>query len=133
MSIFTRLNLIIALALFSLIVFIVIVDQNLRTQDKLTIEYRQVARQENTLNRLQANVLEERVAALSYLMSGNVATLEQVNLREKIIREQLTQARGLNAAPTATLDKLEALERQYDKARKGYVDAINNIQVAAKA
>ena len=132
MSIFTRLNLIIALALFSLIVFIVIVDQNLRTQDKLTIEYRQVARQENTLNRLQANVLERCVAALGYRMSGNVATLEQVNLREKIIREQLTQARGLNAAPTATLDKLEALERQYDKARKGYVDAINHIQVAAK-
>ena len=132
MSIFTRLNLFIALAIIAVIAFVVIVDQNLRLQDKLTEEYRQVARQENTLNRLQANILEERVAALAYRKKGDLTALEQISARDKIIREQLSQARALNAAPTATLDKFEALERQYDNARKGYVTAINQIQAAAQ-
>ena len=132
MSIFTRLNLFIALAIIAVIAFVAIVDQNLRLQDKLTEEYRQVARQENTLNRLQANVLEERVAALAFRKTSDLTVLEQISARKKIVREQLSQARALNAAPTATLDKLQALERQYDKARKGYVNAINQIQAAAQ-
>ena len=41
---FTRLNQFIALAIISVIAFVAIVDQNLLLQDKLTIEYRQVAR-----------------------------------------------------------------------------------------
>lgn len=132
MSIFTRLNLFIALAIIAVIAFVLIVDQNLHLQDKLTEEYRLVARQENTLNRLQANILEERVAALAFRKTGDLTALEQISARKKIIREQLSQARALNAAPAATLDNFEALERQYEKARKGYVDAINQIQAAAQ-
>lgn len=45
MSIFTRLNLFIALAITSVSIFVVFVDQILLAQDKLTLEYREVARQ----------------------------------------------------------------------------------------
>ncbi len=95
MSIFTRLNLFIALAIASVIAFVAIVDQNLRLQDKLTLEYRQVARQQIALNRLQANVLEERVGALAYRKNSDLTALDQISARRKIIREQLSQARAL--------------------------------------
>ncbi len=117
MSIFTRLNLFIALAIISVIAFVAIDDQNLRLQDKLTTEYRQVARQENTLNRLQANVLEERVALQIFRKTYDNSYLLEAQRREKIVREQLLLAFKLNAAPTATLNKFDTLERQYDKAR----------------
>jgi hypothetical protein len=132
MSIFTRLNLFIALAIISVIAFVAIDDQNLRLQDKLTTEYRQVARQENTLNRLQANVLEERVALQIFRKTYDNSYLLEAQRREKIVREQLLLAFKLNAAPTATLNKFDTLERQYDKARKGYVQATIQVQAAAQ-
>ena len=131
MSIFTRLNLFIALAVFSVIAFVVFVEQNISVQEKLTLEYRLVAQQENTLNRLQANVLEERVAALAFRESSNFKTLDEIGLRESNIREQLAQARALKAAPVAILNEFNQLERKYDAARKAYIEAVNQIQGAA--
>ena len=132
MSIFTRLNLFIALAVFSVIAFVVFVEQNLSVQDKLTLEYRLVAQQENTLNRLQANVLEERVAALAFRSSSNFKTLDEMSLRESNIREQLAQARALKAAPVTILNEFNQLERKFDAARIAYIEAVSQIQGAAK-
>ena len=132
MSIFTRLNLFIALAVFSVIAFVVFVEQNHSVQDKLIQEYRLVAQKENTLNRLQANVLEERVAALAFRNSSNFKTLDEISLRESIIREQLAQARALKAAPVTILNEFNQLEREYDVARKAYIEAVSQIQGAAK-
>ena len=132
MSIFTRLNLFIALAVFSVIAFVVFVEQNLSVQDKLTLEYRLVAQQENTLNRLQANVLEERIAALAFRNSSNFKTLDEMSLRESNIREQLAQARALKAAPVTILNEFNQLERKFDAARIAYIEAVSQIQGAAK-
>ena len=132
MSIFTRLNLFIALAITSVIIFVVFVDQILLAQDKLTLEYREVARQENTLNRVQSNVLEERVALQTFRKTYDDSALGELKRREKTVREQLTLARKLNAAPPITLEEFDRLEREYDKARKGYVKEVNQLQTAAQ-
>jgi hypothetical protein len=83
MSIFTRLNLFIALAITSVSIFVVFVDQILLAQDKLTLEYREVARQENTLNRLQSNMLEERVALQTFRKTYDDSALGELKRREK--------------------------------------------------
>jgi hypothetical protein len=44
----------------------------------------------------------------------------------------LTLARKLNAAPPITLEEFDRLEREYDKARKGYVKEVNQLQTAAQ-
>ena len=123
MSIFTRLTLFIALAVIAIASLIFFTAIQISEQDKLTLDYRELARKENAINRIQANTLEKRVAALAYRKNSDKEALDPLAQRDKIINEQIALARELNAASSTTLDKIENLEAQYDAALTGYRQA----------
>ena len=87
MSIFTRLYLFIALAVIAIASLIVFTTYQISEQDQLTLDYGELARKENAINRIQANTLEKRVAALIYRKTSDKEALDPLAQRNKIIHE----------------------------------------------
>ena len=78
MSIFTRLTLFIALAVIAIATFIVFTANQISEQDKLTLDYRELARKENAINRIQANILKQRIASLDYRKTSDKKALDKI-------------------------------------------------------
>jgi len=131
MSIFTRLYLFIALAVIAISSLIVFTTYQISEQDQLTLDYRELARKENAINRIQANILKQRIGSLDYRKTSDKKALDQTEQYDLIIHQQIALARELNAASSTQLDLIENLEAQYEAALTGYSQALDQIQAIA--
>ena len=111
MRIFTRLYLFIALAFIAIGSFIVFTAYQISEQDRLTLDYRELARKENAINRIQANILKQRIASLDYRKTSDKKALDQIEQYDLIIHQQMALARELNATSAQRSIRLRTSKR----------------------
>lgn len=131
MSIFTRLNVLVAAAIMLIMGFIFVLEGLSDEKDALIIEYREVARHENIANRLQANLLQKRVNLLLYATSGKQQFINKIAKNDELITQFTKDARANSIASDAELTQIEADLVSYKTAQAIYLSNLAAIVLHA--